>query len=58
MQFNVYSLFENFRSKDYTVEATLSFLKILKKRQSGSTGIVFFYQNKIGFNPYSLLKNF
>ena len=41
MQFNAYSLFEIFRSNDYTVELILSILKMFKKRQNISTEIVF-----------------
>ena len=61
MQFNAYSLFEKFSSMDYTFEPILSFLKVWKKRQYGSTDIVFlqnFDLKIIRFNPESLQRKF
>ena len=61
MQFNAYSLFEKFWSKDYRVEPTLSFLKILNKWEYSSTDFVFlqnFDQKIIQFNPDSLQRKF
>ena len=61
MQFNAYSLFEKFSSMDYAFEPILSFLKVLKKRQYGSTNIVFlqnFDLKIIRFNPESLQRKF
>ena len=41
MQFNAYSLFEIFLSKEYTVEPILSILKIFEETPNISTNIVF-----------------
>ena len=41
MQFNAYSLFEIFLSKEYTVEPILSILKIFEETPNISTDIVF-----------------
>ena len=41
MQFNAYSLFEIFLSKEHTVETILSILKIFEETPNISTDIVF-----------------
>ena len=41
MQFNAYSLFEIFLSKEYTIEPILSILKIFEETPNISTDIVF-----------------